>query len=100
MRCFPHRVFVPFGDDQVTPIGFEAVKLDVGLSELCFRFREYRAIGEILPLTHFVRATRSVLLKGEGASVVLYEMLPVALFTQAATVSALGLSAPPRLTRL
>jgi len=39
-----------------------------------------RAIGEMLPLTHFIRATRGVLLKGGGASLVLSEMLPVALF--------------------
>jgi ABC-2 type transport system permease protein len=39
-----------------------------------------RAIGETLPLTHFVRATRGVLLKSEGLSLVLSEMLPVALF--------------------
>ena len=37
-------------------------------------------IGEMLPLTHFIRATRGVLLKGGGASLVLSEMLPVALF--------------------
>jgi ABC-2 type transport system permease protein len=48
-----------------------------------------RAIGELLPLTHFVRATRSVLLKGDGASVVVGEMLPIALFTLAATALAL-----------
>jgi len=34
----------------------------------------------MLPLTHFIRATRGVLLKGGGASLVLSEMLPVALF--------------------
>jgi ABC-2 type transport system permease protein len=48
-----------------------------------------RAIGEMLPLTHFVRAIRSVLLKGEGASVVMREMLPVTLFALAATAIAL-----------
>jgi ABC-2 type transport system permease protein len=44
-----------------------------------------RAIGETLPLTHFVRATRGVLIKGEGASLVVSEMLPVALFALVAT---------------
>jgi ABC-2 type transport system permease protein len=39
-----------------------------------------RAIGETLPLTHFVRAARGVLLKSEGLSLVLSEMQPVALF--------------------
>jgi hypothetical protein len=41
-----------------------------------------------LPLTHFVRATRSVLLKGEGVSAVVSEMLPVALFALAAAAFA------------
>jgi hypothetical protein len=36
-----------------------------------------------------VRATRSVLLKGEGASVVVSEMWPVGLFTLVATTLAL-----------
>ena len=49
-----------------------------------------RSIGEMLPLTHFVRATRSVLLKGEGASLVAREMAPVAIFTLVAAVLALA----------
>jgi len=36
-----------------------------------------RAIGEVLPLTHFVRAARGVLLKGEGGALVGHEMWPV-----------------------
>jgi ABC-2 type transport system permease protein len=43
-----------------------------------------RTIGEALPLTHFVRVTRGVLLRGEGAVWVLGEMGPVALFALAA----------------
>ena len=39
-----------------------------------------QAIGEMPPLTHFIRATCGVLLKGGGASLVLSEILPVALF--------------------
>jgi len=50
-----------------------------------------RAIGEVLPLTHFVRATRGVLLKGEGGALVGHEMWPVALF--ALTAAALALAA-------
>ena len=46
--------------------------------------------GGMLPLTHFVRATRAVLLRGAGASFVTSEMLPVALFAVAAAVLALG----------
>jgi ABC-2 type transport system permease protein len=49
-----------------------------------------RVIGEALPLTHFVRATRGVLLKGDGASLVASEMLPVALFALVAAVIALA----------
>jgi ABC-2 type transport system permease protein len=49
-----------------------------------------RSIGETLPLTHFVRATRGVLLKGEGASLVASEMAPVAMFTLVAAALALA----------
>ena len=48
-----------------------------------------RAIGEVLPLTHFVRATRGALLKGEGGASIGYEMWPVALFGLAAAALAL-----------
>jgi len=49
-----------------------------------------RAIGEMLPLTHFVRATRGVLLKGEGGAFIGHEMWPVALFALAAAALALA----------
>jgi len=49
-----------------------------------------RIIGEALPLTHIVRATRDVLLKGDGISLVLSEMLPVALFTMLAAALAVA----------
>ena len=49
-----------------------------------------QAIGEWLPLTHFVRATRGVLLKGQGFSLVVSEMLPVMMFALVATVVALA----------
>ncbi len=49
-----------------------------------------QVIGGMLPLTHFVRATRAVVLKGAGASFVISEMLPVALFALAAAVLALA----------
>ncbi len=48
-----------------------------------------RTIGEALPLTHFVRATRGVLLRGDSASSVALEMLPVALFALVAAAVAL-----------
>ncbi len=49
-----------------------------------------RAIGEVLPLTHFVRAARGVLLKGQDVALVAQEMWPVALFGLAATALALA----------
>ena len=49
-----------------------------------------QAIGEWLPLTHFVRATRGVLLKGQGFSLVVSEMLPVMVFALVATGVALA----------
>ena len=49
-----------------------------------------QAIGNALPLTHFVRATRGVLLRGEGAGFVLSEMVPVAAFAAVATLAALA----------
>ncbi|MGH7949702.1 MAG: ABC transporter permease [Candidatus Binataceae bacterium] len=48
-----------------------------------------RTIGEMLPITHFVRATRGVLLKGWGAPLVFHEMVPVAIFTVIVTSFAL-----------
>lgn len=47
-------------------------------------------VGETLPLTHFVRAARGVLLKGEGAALVLSEMTLVALFALIAAGVALA----------
>jgi ABC-2 type transport system permease protein len=49
-----------------------------------------RTIGEALPLTHFVRAARGVLLKGEGPALVLAEMWPVAIFALLAAALALA----------
>ena len=43
-----------------------------------------RTIGEALPLTHMVKATRGVLLKGESAARVATEMIPVAMFAMIA----------------
>jgi ABC-2 type transport system permease protein len=49
-----------------------------------------RTVGEALPLTHFVRAARGVLLKGDGASMVAREMIPVAFFAFLAAAGALA----------
>lgn len=51
-----------------------------------------RTIGEALPLTHFVRAARGVLLRGEGAVFVMSTMAPVALFALIAAIVALAVS--------
>jgi ABC-2 type transport system permease protein len=48
-----------------------------------------RAIGEALPLTHFVRVTRCVLFRGHCGSLVLSEMVPVAVFAMIASAAAL-----------
>lgn len=47
-----------------------------------------QAIGDALPLTHLVRAMRGVLLRGEGASLVVSEMAPVAAFALVAAAAA------------
>ena len=39
-----------------------------------------QALGQIFPLTHFIRAARGVLLRGDGAAVVTTEAWPIALF--------------------
>ena len=49
-----------------------------------------RGIGEVLPLTHFVRAARGVLLKGQGVALVTQEMWPVVLFGLVAAILALA----------
>jgi ABC-2 type transport system permease protein len=46
-------------------------------------------IGECIPLTHFVRVARGVMLRGADASWVLFEMWPVALFAILAAALAL-----------
>lgn len=55
------------------------------LSGFMFPFRGMpgwaQAIGEILPLTHFLRIVRGILLKGNGPSEIFPEVWPLALFT-------------------
>jgi ABC-2 type transport system permease protein len=46
-------------------------------------------LGEALPLTHFVRAARGVLLRGESASFVWQEMRSVLLFTVVVAIGAM-----------
>jgi ABC-2 type transport system permease protein len=58
------------------------------LSGFMFPFRGMphwaQALGEILPLTHFVRIVRGILLKGNGAWDVAHQVWQIALFTVAA----------------
>jgi ABC-2 type transport system permease protein len=65
------------------------------LSGFMFPFRGMpgwaQAIGECLPLTHFLRIVRGVLLKGNGVAEIAQEIWPIALFM--AVVIAVGLKA-------
>jgi len=47
-----------------------------------------QGVGEVLPLTHYLRLVRGILLKGNGLSDALVHLWPVALF--AATALAIG----------
>lgn len=49
-----------------------------------------QAIGEALPLTHFLRVVRGILLKGNGAIQILPELWPMALFMFVAAAAALA----------
>jgi ABC-2 type transport system permease protein len=46
-------------------------------------------LGEVLPLTHFLRVLRGILLKGNGAAEIWPELWPIALFLLAAAAIAL-----------
>ena len=46
-------------------------------------------VGEVFPLTHFLRVIRGILLKGSGIAEIWPEMLPIALFLAVAAVVAL-----------
>jgi ABC-2 type transport system permease protein len=63
------------------------------LSGFMFPFRGMpgwaQALGEILPLTHFLRVIRGIMLKGNGAPEVLVNAWPLAAFLAAAVLIAL-----------
>jgi len=63
------------------------------LSGFMFPFRGMpgwaQAVGEILPLTHFLRIVRGILLKGNGLAEIVAEVLALALFLTVVTVVAL-----------
>jgi ABC-2 type transport system permease protein len=58
------------------------------LSGFAFPFRGMpvwaQTLGEVLPLTHFVRIVRGILLKGNGIGNISAELWPIALFTAVA----------------
>ena len=49
-----------------------------------------QALGEVLPLTHFARAARSALLKGQDGSIVVHEIWPIGFFGLVAAAVALA----------
>lgn len=63
------------------------------LSGFMFPFRGMpgwaQAVGEILPLTHFLRIVRGILLKGNGLAEIAAEVMALALFLTVVTVVAL-----------
>ena len=63
------------------------------LSGFMFPFRGMpgwaQAVGEILPLTHFLRIVRGILLKGNGPAEIAGEVLPLLIFLAVVTVAAL-----------
>jgi ABC-2 type transport system permease protein len=60
------------------------------LSGFMFPFRGMpqwaQAIGEVLPLTHFLRVVRGIMLKGNGPADVAHELWPIAAFAAVALV--------------
>jgi ABC-2 type transport system permease protein len=63
------------------------------LSGFMFPFRGMpqwaQAVGEVLPLTHFLRVVRGILLKGNGLAEIAPNLWPIALFMAAAGALAL-----------
>jgi len=63
------------------------------LSGFMFPFRGMpagaQAVGEVFPLTHFLRIVRGVLLKGNGGTETWQSLVPIALFMLAAGVVAM-----------
>ena len=55
------------------------------LSGFMFPFRGMphwaQVIGEVFPLTHFLRIVRGIMLKGNGPDIVFHHAWPIALFT-------------------
>jgi ABC-2 type transport system permease protein len=73
---------------QAIQMGFFFFLPNILLSGFAFPFRGMPVwaqwIGEILPLTHFLRIVRGILLKGNGVSDIVPEIWPILLFTAVA----------------
>lgn len=69
---------------QAMQMGFFFFLPSILLSGFMFPFRGMpqwaQYIGEVLPLTHFLRIVRGVLLKGNGLATIAPEIAPIALF--------------------
>jgi len=69
---------------QAMQMAFFVFLPSILLSGYLFPFRGMplwaQAIGEVLPLTHFLRIARGILLKGNGLSEIAPEIWPIALF--------------------
>jgi ABC-2 type transport system permease protein len=70
---------------QAIQMGFFFFLPNILLSGFAFPFRGMpewaQWIGEMLPLTHFLRIVRGILLKGNGPSDIVLEIWPIVLFT-------------------
>lgn len=73
---------------QAIQMGFFFFLPNILLSGFAFSFRGMpdwaQTIGELLPLTHFLRIVRGILLKGNGLTDVAPEIWPIVLFAVAA----------------
>src|SRR4030095_9938129 len=69
---------------QAVQMSFFAFLPSILLGGFMFPFRGMRMwaqyIGEVLPITHFLRVVRGVMLKGNGPKETLHELWPIALF--------------------
>ncbi|MGO9116195.1 MAG: ABC transporter permease [Desulfomonilaceae bacterium] len=73
---------------QAIQMGFFFFLPNILLSGFAFPFRGMpvwaQCLGEVLPLTHFLRIVRGILLKGNGLNDVVVEIWPIMLFTAVA----------------
>jgi ABC-2 type transport system permease protein len=75
---------------QAVQMGFVFFLPNILLSGFAFPFRGMpgwaQIIGEVLPLTHFLRIVRGILLKGNGLEEMLFESWQIALFAAVALI--------------